>query len=207
MKAMTNFLTALSVAVFLACVDYASIRFTSPQWASDVLHGKSAVSAAVTDTESAVNVSPVHITERRRKYIERFAHVAQVEEAKYGIPASITLAQGILESRDGLSGLALRGKNHFGVKCKPDIGGKCGNFRHKDGTLGFYKMYASAWESYRDHSELLSGDRYAAVRACGDYKCWAKQLRKCGYARDPDYPKKLISIIERADLARFDCEE
>lgn len=139
-------------------------------------------------------------------YIMRFAKVAKVEMDKFGIPASIKLAQGLLESGNGRSRLASENHNHFGLKCfsKTCAKGHCSNHRddsHKD----FFRKYKSAWESWRDHSQFLSAPRYVHLKSNGkDYKKWAKGLKKAGYATDKKYDKKLIDIIELYDLDRFD---
>lgn len=141
----------------------------------------------------------------QEKFIDRFFIVAQQEQEKFGIPASITLAQGILESRSGNSQLAVIGNNYFGVKCHVGNGVVCRNFRHKDGSIAMYRIYKSAWRSFRHHSEMLQGARYERCRKAGnDYRAWARALKLCGYAEDPNYPKKLIDLIEKHDLSRFD---
>lgn len=140
-------------------------------------------------------------------YIKRFAEVARTEMEKFGIPASITLAQGLLESNVGESRLAKNNNNHFGVKCFSRSCGKghCSNFTddsHKD----FFRKYNSAWESYRAHSRMLGGNRYKSLKKLGtkDYKNWAKGLKKAGYATDKRYAEKLINLIEDLELYRFD---
>ena len=151
---------------------------------------------------------PAEVNALRQAYIERFAPVAVAEMNKYGIPASITLAQGLLESVAGTSKLATSTNNHFGIKCFAAncAPGHCRNYdddHHKD----FFRSYETAWESYRAHSEFLAhGRRYAALfeLAPDDYKGWAKGLRKAGYATDKAYANKLISLIERYELDRFD---
>jgi len=139
-------------------------------------------------------------------YVRRYAKVARAEMDKYGIPASITLAQGLLESDAGGSKLSRKNKNHFGMKCfsRKCKKGHCSNFTddsHKD----FFRIYKSAWQSYRAHSKLLMGKRYRHLRKYGkDYKKWAFGLRKAGYATDKKYAQKLISIIETLHLDEFD---
>lgn len=132
-------------------------------------------------------------------YIKRFAKVAIAEQKKFGIPASIKLAQGLLESNAGKSRLCTMYNNHFGIKCysKTCKKGHCSNYSddsHKD----FFRTYETAWESWRHHSQFLQGDRYKHLQALGtdDYKGWAKGLKKAGYATDKNYDKKLIDIIE-----------
>lgn len=140
-------------------------------------------------------------------YVKRFGKIAQTEMKKYGIPASITLAQGLLESNVGVSRLATRNNNHFGIKCfsKSCRKGHCSNFTddsHKD----FFRKYKSAWESYRAHSRLLGAKRYAKLYKLKktDYAAWAKGLKKAGYATDPRYAEKIIALIENLDLNRYD---
>lgn len=145
---------------------------------------------------------------KQLKYIERYRDVAKKEMAKFGIPASITLAQGLLESNVGESKLATRNRNHFGMKCfsRSCKKGHCSNFTddsHKD----FFRIYNSAWESYRAHSFLLkNGKRYSSLFKLKrtDYKGWARGLKKAGYATDKYYAEKLINLIEDLDLHKYD---
>lgn len=160
---------------------------------------------------TAVKLNAMPDTEerqRQRAYVERFAKVAQAEMAKFGIPASIKLAQGLLESQAGTSPLARRNHNHFGIKCfsRRCRQGHCRNFRddsHKD----FFRIYKSAWESYRAHSLLLKQEeRYRPLfdLPAQDYRAWARGLASAGYATDPQYAQKLIQLIEALRLHRFD---
>ncbi len=144
---------------------------------------------------------------KQMAYVKRFGKIAQTEMEKYGIPASITLAQGLLESNVGASRLATRNNNHFGIKCfsKSCRKGHCSNFTddsHKD----FFRKYKSAWESYRAHSQLLGAKRYSKLYKLRktDYAAWAKGLKKAGYATDPRYAEKIIALIENLDLNQFD---
>lgn len=144
-------------------------------------------------------------------YIERFAPVAAAEMRKYGIPASITLAQGLLESNAGDSKLARKSNNHFGIKCfsKSCRRGHCVNFTddsHKD----FFVNYANIWGSYRAHSELLRGKktyRHLFDLAATDYRGWARGLAEAGYATDKRYGDKLIVLIQQLNLHRFDAQQ
>lgn len=142
----------------------------------------------------------------QEKYIEQYAPMAVQEMHRSGIPASITLAQGLLESGSGLSRLAKEGNNHFGIKCHVGWEGK--KMYHDDDAKGeCFRVYATPGESYRDHSDFLRGrDRYKFLFDLEptDYKAWAYGLRKAGYATDPNYPAKLIKYIEDYDLTRFD---
>ena len=125
--------------------------------------------------------------------------------ASHGVPASITLAQGILESRDGNSRLAKEGNNHFGIKCHSDWEGK--RIYEDDETRNeCFRQYKNARESFDDHSLFLKKPRYASLFELkpDDYKGWAKGLRECGYATNPDYAKLLIRIIEENNLTQYD---
>ncbi len=139
-------------------------------------------------------------------YLNRYSAIAVSEMKRTGIPASITLAQGMVESNYGRSTLARKGNNHFGIKCHSDWKG--GRIYHDDNRRGeCFRAYRSAEESYRDHSDfLVNGSRYRDLfRLPGDdYRAWAHGLKKAGYATDPKYPSKLIAKIEEYDLHRFD---
>ncbi len=141
-------------------------------------------------------------------YVERFAPVAVAEMHKFGIPASIILAQGLLESDAGESPLAQKTNNHFGVKCfsKQCHKGHCVNFTddsHKD----FFIKYNNAWGSFRAHSQFLKNTkRYAPLFKLGkdDYRGWASGLAEAGYATDNKYGEKLIAVIHNMKLEQFD---
>lgn len=143
-----------------------------------------------------------------RDYLSRFAPVAVAEMRKFGIPASITLAQGLLESDAGESKLAAKSNNHFGIKCfsKSCRPGHCLNFEdnsHKD----FFLKFGNAWSSFRAHSELLrNGDAYRSLfdLPATDYQGWAYGLAKAGYAADNQYAEKLIAIIQSLKLDSYD---
>ena len=141
-----------------------------------------------------------------RKYVERFARVAIGEMEKFGIPASITLAQGLLESNAGDSKLSNESLNHFGIKCRAKcLGCTCRNYRD-DEVYDMFRVFETPWESYREHSVLLNSSRYKHLKNLGttDYKGWAKGLKKAGYATDKQYAEKLVRIIEGLDLYQFD---
>ncbi len=148
--------------------------------------------------------------EKRRKmqlYVKKYAKIAQSQMREYGIPASITIAQGLLESDAGESRLAIENNNHFGIKCfsKTCKRGHCTNFTddsHKD----FFRKFDSAVESFKAHSQLLSGERYQFLYRYRktDYSSWAKGLRRAGYATDPNYHHKLIRLIQEMDLHDYD---
>ncbi len=139
------------------------------------------------------------------QYIDTWSPVAMEEMRRHGIPASIKLAQGILESGNGNSLLARNANNHFGIKCH----GWAGATFHKDDDLRneCFRAYRDASESFSDHSAFLtSRGRYSSLFELDvmDYKAWARGLRQAGYATNPRYPELLISIIERNDLTRYD---
>ncbi len=149
----------------------------------------------------------------RETYIELYKHIAIEEMNRSGIPASIKLAQGILESASGTSTLAVKANNHFGVKCGSRWSGA--TYYHFDddydrnGNLikSCFRKYQSPEQSYRAHTEfLMSGARYEFLFSYPktDYKNWARGLKKAGYATNPKYADLLIKIIQDTDLARFD---
>ena len=142
-------------------------------------------------------------------YIEQFAGLAVEEMYRSGIPASITLAQGLLESGYGLSELAVKGNNHFGIKCHNNWAG--GKMYYDDDRKGeCFRKYKSPEDSYRDHSDFLRyRDRYKFLfdYKITDYKSWAHGLKKAGYATDPAYPKKLINLIETYELHQYDTKK
>ena len=138
-------------------------------------------------------------------YINNYRQIAQEEMAQYGIPASITLAQGILESGAGRGELTKKANNHFGIKCHGWKGDKV--YHDDDEAQECFRKYNDPKYSFRDHSLFLTQrSRYQNLFKLrkDDYKGWAKGLKKAGYATDPKYPDKLISIIERYDLDEYD---
>lgn len=143
----------------------------------------------------------------RAEYIDTYKELAMKEMEKSGIPASITLAQGILESGNGNSTLARKANNHFGIKCH-DWKGK--SVRHDDDEKNeCFRKYKSVDESYHDHSEFLTTrSRYASLFELkrDDYKAWAKGLKKAGYATSPTYADALIRLIEENELYKYDEE-
>jgi flagellum-specific peptidoglycan hydrolase FlgJ len=142
------------------------------------------------------------------EYIQTFAEIAQFEMKAYGIPASITLAQGILESGAGRSDLTLRTNNHFGIKCHTGWNGDY-DFHDDDAKGECFRKYNHPMYSFRDHSVFLSTRaRYAFLfdYPNDDYKRWATGLSRAGYATDKRYPQKLISYIEQYGLHKYDKE-
>ena len=138
-------------------------------------------------------------------YIEKYAQIAIDEMFRSGVPASITLAQGMLESSYGQSELAVKGNNHFGIKCHDWKGPRM--FYDDDRRGECFRKYKSPELSFQDHSDFLRyRDRYKFLfdLKTSDYKGWAYGLKRAGYATDPKYPHKLIDLIETYDLTRFD---
>ena len=140
------------------------------------------------------------------EYIKKYRDIAVEEMERYHIPASITLAQGLLESGAGQGTLARKSNNHFGIKCGGDWRGK--SVKHDDDARDeCFRVYKNAADSYRDHSKFLAGrPRYASLFKLDmtDYKGWAHGLKKAGYATNPRYAYQLIDIIERYDLYKYD---
>jgi LysM repeat protein len=141
-------------------------------------------------------------------YIDKYKSVAIEEMNAYGIPASITLAQGLIESGNGNSSLAKYANNHFGVKVTSDWKGK-GYYKDDDKRNDCFRVYNDARESYKDHSEFLKRKRYSALFELdkNDYKNWAYGLKQAGYATNPRYPEMLINIIEKYKLYEYDQSE
>jgi LysM repeat protein len=141
-------------------------------------------------------------------YIDAFKGVAIEEMNRYGIPASITLAQGIIESGSGNSSLAKFANNHFGIKCTSEWKGKA-YYKDDDKSNDCFRVYKDARESYKDHSEFLKRKRYSALFELdkNDYINWAKGLKQAGYATNPRYPDMLINTIEKYQLHQYDQPE
>ena len=141
------------------------------------------------------------------EYIAIYSDIAQEEMRQYGVPASITLAQGILESSSGRGRLSVEANNHFGIKCHDWTGAK---IYHDDDAKGeCFRKYKNSKYSFKDHSVFLSTrKRYHKLFMLekDDYKGWAKELKAAGYATDRKYPQKLIGLIERYQLYRFDAD-
>ncbi|MDA9630646.1 glucosaminidase domain-containing protein [Flavobacteriaceae bacterium] len=170
---------------------------------------KGTINNVVQKKTTKKSINTITTEEKIVIYIEKFGPIAKSEMHKYKIPASITLAQGLLESGFGYGRLALKGNNHFGIKCHNDWEGK--RIYHDDDEKGeCFRVYIDPVTSYRDHSLFLTTrGRYDFLFniKTNDYKGWAKGLKKAGYATDPKYPDKLINLIERFDLTRFDIKK
>jgi len=158
--------------------------------------------------ETMVKVEPVTPTRFNNKvevYIHKYAPIAQQEMRLYGIPASITLAQGILESNSGKSQLTRQSNNHFGIKCNGWQGQKV--YHDDDRRDECFRAYSRPHYSFRDHSLFLfqrSRYRFLFDYDMDDYRSWAKGLKKAGYATDRRYPNKLIKLIKDFNLDQYD---
>ncbi len=141
-----------------------------------------------------------------QQYIDQYKDIAIEQMQRYHIPASITLAQGLLESGAGRSELTRNSNNHFGIKCNNNWTGRR-TYHDDDAKNDCFRVYDSAYESYEDHSKFLSGNqRYRQLfqLKTTDYKGWAKGLKACGYATSPVYAEKLIEIIQLYKLYQYD---
>ncbi|QXP60090.1 glucosaminidase domain-containing protein [Olleya sp. HaHaR_3_96] len=151
--------------------------------------------------------TPEVYANKTEEYIAVFSDIAKDEMIKYRVPASITLAQGILESGSGQGRLSVEANNHFGIKCHNWEGAKI--YHDDDASQECFRKYKNAKYSFRDHSLFLAErKRYSKLFDLekDDYQGWAKGLRAAGYATDRKYPNKLISLIERYQLYRFDAD-
>jgi len=156
--------------------------------------------AAAKSNETLVATSRISVTaDMIQDYILQYKDIAKDNMGQFGIPASITLAQGVLESGSGQGTLSKNANNHFGIKCHKEWDGP--SVRHTDDAPDeCFRKYEAPEESYRDHSQfLVSRSRYSDLFSLDqdDYEGWAHGLKKAGYATDPKYASKLISLIER----------
>lgn len=158
--------------------------------------------------EVVIKETPEVYANSTEEYIAIYSDIAQDEMRNYGVPASITLAQGILESGSGKGRLSSEANNHFGIKCHSEWKG--GRIYHDDDKAQeCFRKYKNSKYSFRDHSLFLKErKRYSKLFLLekDNYKGWAKELKSAGYATDRKYPQKLISLIERYQLYRFDAD-
>ena len=165
---------------------------------------KTANSTEVLAATTRVKVTTAMVLE----YIEKYKEIAKKDMIDYGIPASITLGQGILESGAGTGPLSIQANTHFGIKCHKEWNGPSVNY-DDDTEQECFRKYSEPNESYRDHSLFLtSRERYSKLFKLekDDYKSWAQGLKDAGYATDVAYPTKLIGLIERYQLQKYDAE-
>ena len=156
-------------------------------------------------TLSVSNVSAQSRNSAYERYINQYKGIAVEQMRKYGVPASITLAQAILESGAGNGELAQRSNNHFGIKRGSDWRGPV--TKHTDDKVDeYFRVYNSVKDSYEDHSKFLHKERYQRLYRLStlDYKGWARGLKACGYATNPNYADKLIRLIELYNLSDLD---
>jgi flagellum-specific peptidoglycan hydrolase FlgJ len=175
---------------------------TQETTASTILTEESAAKVVILEATTRVKVT----NEMVLAYIENYKGVAQANMEKYGIPASIILGQAILESGSGTGPLSVQANNHFGIKCHKDWLGQ--TVKYDDDAIDeCFRKYYNASDSFRDHSLFLtSRPRYSSLFKLNktDYKAWAKGLKAAGYATDTLYPTKLIGLIERYQLYKYD---
>ena len=144
-------------------------------------------------------------TDAIKQYVDTYSEIAIREMMRTGVPASITLAQGIVESQAGQSDLVKSSNNHFGIKCKDEWTGDC-VYHDDDLKNECFRVYSSAEESFRDHSDFLKNRPYYTSLFNinpADYKAWARGLKKAGYATERDYPQMLIKMIEANGLQQY----
>lgn len=169
---------------------------------------KKAVSSSKKNKTEVIQSTSKTVTTNNvvNQYIARYRDIAMSNMKEYGIPASIILAQGILESGAGRGKLAVNSNNHFGIKCHSDWAGDS-IYHDDDAAQECFRKYDNPEGSYKDHALFLTKKkRYSALFSLrkGDYVGWAKGLKEAGYATDPQYPSKLISYIERYNLHQYD---
>jgi len=149
-----------------------------------------------------------HVQMTSLQYIDRFKAIAVEEMNSSGIPASITLAQGLFESGSGNGELARVANNHFGIKCTSDWKGKS-YYKDDDNVNDCFRVYENPEDSFRDHTAFLKRKNYTKLFELdkNDYQGWAYGLKKAGYATNPNYPSLLINIIQKYNLDQYDSPE
>lgn len=203
---MNKIIGTLLIAFFIVSCGSSKTATTNKRTPKPVLKVVKTDNRSVNKEIVKLERRKVSLDTRTIAYISHYAPIAMEEMKKHKIPASITLAQGILESGNGVSNLAFKSNNHFGVKCHK--GWKGESVRHDDDEdQECFRKYKKVENSYRDHSLFLSTrSRYDFLfdLKIDDYKGWAKGLKKAGYATDKKYPDKLIRIVELYDLDHYD---
>lgn len=197
MRSSLLILTTLTYLLAVSCSFLSTTTRTTPPSSSGNSSGSSSSSSSSTAANYRITGPSNAVA-----YVERYKRIAVDEARRTGIPASIKLAQGILESGYGSSPLAKNSNNHFGIKCGSGWSGRTVQYK---GSC--YRVFRDGNDSYKQHSNFLTGsDRYAGLFKLRrtDYKGWAKGLRKAGYATNPSYPSKLIELIERYKLYNYD---
>jgi flagellum-specific peptidoglycan hydrolase FlgJ len=199
------------LGIFMFAVFFKDLHLGSKNSKFAAANGKATKTSYSGDNPFAPTDAKDIATMEVTAFIERYSKIAVAEMDKFQIPASISMGQAIIESRAGKSILATKNNNMFGIKCflKPGANATCGKTHctnhFDDSGKDFFRKYENGWDSWREHSQFLTKDRYQPLFKAGkDYKIWAKGLRELGYATDPDYEKKLISVIERYKLYKLD---
>ncbi|WP_296385008.1 glucosaminidase domain-containing protein [Winogradskyella sp.] len=206
MKTKFKYIVIIIVALAFSCGSKKGIvtkKKNNKTKTVDVKEGAKTTETDIKEVEVKTTKPPSSID----NYISSYVTIAKTEMRKSKIPASITLAQGILESGSGRGRLAVKANNHFGIKCHGWKGAKI--YHDDDAAQECFRKYRKAESSYEDHSKFLIGrKRYAKLFKLkpNDYKGWAKGLKAAGYATDRKYPQKLISLIERYKLYKYDEE-
>lgn len=207
-RSLNHFFTLLVILLIISCGGAKKVSIRHTKIPEKTLK-KFEVKQSKLDLNIHKSKEKLSVVERVNNYVATFSTVAIEEMKMYDIPASISLAQGILESGMGYSRLAVEANNHFGIKCHSEWEGK--RIYHDDDEKGeCFRVYKDPRTSYRDHSLFLtSRSRYNLLfdLKIDDYKGWAKGLKKAGYATDPKYSNKLINLIERYSLDRFDIKK
>ncbi len=204
MRSKQFFILILTLVLVSSCGSKKKVVSAKRDRQSEARAGRNENSQAQTQKERLPAKRYADVVE---EYIDGYAEIAKEEMELYSIPASITLAQGILESGAGKGELTRRANNHFGIKCHEWQGDKV--YHNDDRSQECFRKYNDSKYSYRDHSLFLSErKRYAGLFDLDpdDYKAWARGLRAAGYATDRKYPEKLINLIEAYQLDRFDAE-
>lgn len=201
------FIIILLGAIFFSCSAKKKIvtkkKKERPKTEQVLVHNIPSIESKVDEVE--INIPVTTYEDATEGYIANFNAIAMEEMRKYKIPASITLAQGILESGSARGRLAVEANNHFGIKCHDWTGDKI--YHDDNASQECFRKYERAEQSYEDHSAFLTGrNRYADLFKLeeDDYRAWAKGLRAAGYATDRKYPEKLIGLIERFQLYKYD---
>lgn len=208
---LKNILLLLLTGTIIGCGSSKPVIVTTKQpvnWKYSKTKQNNRQVSGGTNSNAIATSKTMTTNEVTKAYIAKYNAVAMSNMKAYGIPASIILAQGILESGAGKGDLALTANNHFGIKCHNDwTGDKV--YKDDDAAQECFRKYNQASESYQDHAMVLTGKkRYSNLFALpkGDYKAWARGLKEAGYATDPKYPEKLVSYIETYNLSQYDTK-
>jgi flagellum-specific peptidoglycan hydrolase FlgJ len=208
---LKKIISFLLIGTIIGCGSSKSIIVTTKQpvkWKYSKIKQSNNKAKKGSSSNALMSSKTMNTNDVTNAYIAQYNAVAMANMKAYGIPASIILAQGILESGAGKGDLAVTANNHFGIKCHNDwTGDKV--YKDDDSPQECFRKYNKASESYQDHAMVLTGKkRYSNLFTLpkGDYKAWAKGLKEAGYATDPNYPEKLISYIESYNLSQFDAK-